>query len=380
MATEGERADQVSRRKLEHLELALNGNVDGPNGAWWDDVWLIHDCLPEIDLADVDLSTSFLGQELHAPLWIAGMTGGHERAAELNARLARASQRHGIAMGLGSQRAGLAAERLMDTYRIARQAAPEAVLVANIGAPQLVPQQGSPALTLEDVGRLIEALDAQGLAIHLNALQEMVQPEGDRNARGVLSAIQRVIRAIGVPVLMKETGAGISRERAHDLVDAGVAAIDVGGAGGTSMARIEGARGSDATGQPSSLSHALDGWGIPTAASILEARGCGVPIIATGGVRSGLDAARAIALGAQAVGVGRPFLSAANEGEEALDAAIGEFLRELRAALFLSGCATPDELRLRGAVILGNLRSWAEQRGLNSPFVSSVASPVPTNT
>lgn len=364
MTTDPDGADQVSRRKLEHLDLALQSGMEGPTGAWWDDVRLIHDCLPEIDFSDVDLTTPFLGQTLHAPLWITGMTGGHPRATELNARLARAAERHGIAMGLGSQRAGLQSEALMDTYRVARRTAPTAVLVANIGAPQLIGQDGTPPLTVGTVRSLVDVLEAQGLAIHLNALQEIVQPEGDRRARGALGAIKTVVESIGIPVLAKETGAGIARERARDLKNAGVAAIDVGGAGGTSMVRIEGARGGVQGAPHSSLARTFDSWGIPTAASVLEVKNCGLPVVATGGVRSGLDAARAIALGAHAVGVGRPFLAAAQEGEDILEAAISSFLHELRAALFLTGSATPHALRGRGALLFGNLLHWARQRDL----------------
>ncbi len=364
MDTDGEAAARVSRRKLEHLELALNGGVEGPTGPGWEDVCLIHDCLPEIDLGDVELTTDFLGHALRAPLWITGMTGGHQRAGVINARLAVAAERHGLAMGLGSQRAGLSTESLMASYQSAREAAPSAILLANIGAPQLIAQDGHPALTIRDLQRIIDSISAQGLAIHLNFLQEMVQPEGDRNARGCLAAIGEVAAALDVPVLAKETGAGISRQRAVSLRGAGMAAIDVGGAGGTSMVRIEGARARQNQHSRAPYAQTFEGWGIPTAASVLEARDCGVPVIATGGIRSGLDAAKALALGAHAVGVGLPFLTAANESEAALDEAIGQFLGELRVALFLSGSASPAEIAAQGAVLFGNLRAWAMQRGL----------------
>ena len=361
--THQDKGARISRRKLEHLELSLHEDVQGPVGPGWQDVWLVHDCLPEMSLDDVNLTTAFLGQKLRAPLWITGMTGGHARAATINARLAAAAERHGLAMGGGSQRAGLVSASLMATYRAAREAAPAALLVANIGAPQLVEQGDVPPLSMEDVRRLVEAIEAQGLAIHLNFLQEVMQPEGDRNARGCLRAIEQVVANIPVPVLVKETGAGISRERALALKRTGVAAIDVAGSGGTSMARIEGLRAAAENPVQARLARTFDRWGIPTAAAVLETRGCGLPVIATGGVRSGLDAARAIALGAHAVGVGRPFLKAACDGEAVLDDAIDQFVEELRTALFLTGCASPAALRERGAVILGDLRDWAEQRG-----------------
>lgn len=354
----------ISNRKLEHLELALRGDVEADLGLGWHEVRLIHNCLPEINLSDVDLRTTFLGQSVSAPVWITGMTGGHERATRINRRLALAAERHGLPMGLGSQRAGLVDPSLIATYRVARDVAPQAVLIANIGAPQLVQQGTSTPLTLDEIRAIVDSVDAQALAIHLNFLQETVQPEGDRSARGVLAAIHAVVRGVGVPVMAKETGAGISREQARSLQQAGVAAIDVGGAGGTSMVKIEGARdGQDSNGH-SSVAAAFGQWGIPTTASILETRGCGVPVIATGGVRTGVDAARAIALGASAVGVGRPFLVAADEGEAELDRAIDRFTSELRSALFLTGSRTPAELQRQGAVVLGELASWKSQRGL----------------
>lgn len=362
--TDVERVNQISGRKLEHLELALQGDAEANNGLNWSEVRLLHNCLPEIDLAEVDMRTDFLGQTLSVPLWITGMTGGHERAARINRRLAVAAERHGLAMGLGSQRAGLVDPGLMATYRVARDAAPRAILVANIGAPQLVQQGSDPPLSIDDVQAIVNGVEAQALAIHLNFLQEVVQPEGDRNARGVLAAISDVIRSVGVPVMAKETGAGIGREQARKLQEIGVAAIDVGGAGGTSMVKIEGARGGQRSNGHVSVVEAFTEWGIPTTASILEVRGCGVPIIATGGVRTGLDAARAIALGASAVGVGRPFLRAADAGEAVLDDALGRFIAELRSALFLTGCRTPRDLQKQGAVILGELAAWKLQRDL----------------
>lgn len=362
--THEERVDLISSRKLEHLELALRGNAEADLGLNWNQVLLIHNCLPEMDLADVNLDTDFLGHTLSAPIWITGMTGGHERAARINRRLAVAAERHGLAMGLGSQRAGLFDPALMATYRVARDAAPRAVLIANIGAPQLVTQGDTAGLEIDDIRAIVDSVEAQALAIHLNFLQEMVQPEGDRNARGVLDAIAEVVRSVGVPVMAKETGAGVSREQAEKLRQAGVAAIDVGGAGGTSMVKIEGAREGQRSNGHVSVAEAFGRWGIPTAASILETRHCGVPIIATGGVRSGVEAARAIALGASAVGVGLPFLMAADAGETELEVEIQRFVTELRGALFLTGSRTPEELQARGVVVLGDLASWKEQRGL----------------
>lgn len=360
----GDAAARISQRKLEHLELTLTEHVEGPVGPGWDDVRLVHDCLPEVGLDEVSLDIPFLGGHLHAPVWITGMTGGHERAALLNSRLARAAEKFGLAMGLGSQRAALVDESLNRTYRAARDAAPRAFLIANIGAPQLVRQGNSKPLGFADLERLVDSIGAQALAVHLNFLQEMMQPEGDRNARGCLAAIESVARCLPIPVMVKETGAGISREGAERLRAIGVAAIDVGGAGGTSMVRIEGLRARDGEGALSPIAATFESWGIPTAASVLETRGVGLPIVATGGVRSGLDAARALALGAHAVGVGRPFLMAAAESEEALESAIERFIHELRVAMFLTGSRSVADMRRQTPVLAGDIRAWAEQRGL----------------
>jgi isopentenyl-diphosphate delta-isomerase len=290
--------------------------------------------------------------------------GGHEQAARINRGLAVAEERHGLAMGLGSKRAGLVDPSLMATCRAARDAASGAILVGNIGAPQLVRQGDIPPLGIDDIQAIVNGVEAQALAIHLNFPQEVVLPAGDRSASDVLTAIGEVVRAVGVPVMVKETGAGIMREQACKLQQFGVAAIDVGGAGDTGMVKIERARGGQQSNGHVSVAEAFGERVIPTTASILKARGCGVPMITTGGVRAGVDAARAIALGASAVGVGLPFLIPADAGEAALDGAIEHFSAELRSALFLTGSRTPRDLQVKGAVVLGELAAWKMQCGL----------------
>jgi isopentenyl-diphosphate Delta-isomerase len=354
----------IERRKADHLRLSASADVDALAGPGWEDLRLVHEALPEIDQCDVDLSVTFLGRRLAAPLLIAGMTGGHRTAHAVNAVLARAAERHGLAMGVGSQRAALRRQDLAYTYTVVRDQAPTAVLIANIGAPQLVDQDDAPALTRAEVQSAIDMIRADALAIHLNFLQESVQPEGERRAAGCADAIRAVASYVGVPIVAKETGAGISRSTACRLRELGVRALDVGGVGGTSFAAVEGLRAA-AQGEASGerLGEVLRDWGIPTPVSVIGALAAGLPVVATGGIRSGLDAAKALALGATLVGVARPLLQAALEGDAAVEAWITEFLLGLRTVMFLTGSADLAALRDKPRVLTGATREWTRQLG-----------------
>src|SRR5919199_5659859 len=359
--------DPIEARKAEHLRVTATQDVNTRVTAGWADVHLVHEALPEIDLDQVDLSLELFGRGLQAPLVLAAMTGGHALALEVNAVLARAAERYGLAMGVGSQRAGLRRPELAHTYAVVRENAPTALLIGNIGAAQLIEQASGPAFGVEDARRAVAMIRADALAVHLNFLEESVQVEGDRRARGCSEALQRVVQEVGVPVIAKETGAGLSQTTALRLRDLGVAALDVGGVGGTSFAAIEGLRAAERGDERTRrLGEALRDWGIPTAVSVVAARSTGLPLIATGGVRSGLDAAKALALGARAVGVARPLLTAALEGEAAVDAWIAQFLAELRTVLFLTGSPTAMELRRKPLVVLGETRAWLEGLGLSA--------------
>ena len=349
--------DLIEQRKADHLRLTAEQDVEASRGAGWEDIHLVHEALPEIDQCAIDLSVSFLGRRLRAPLLIAGMTGGHSTAHAVNAVLARAAERHGLAMGVGSQRAALRRQDLAYTYTVVREQAPSAYLIANIGAPQLIAQGASPPLTIDEVQDAVDMIRADALAVHLNFLQESVQPEGERQAHGCAKAIRGVVRHVRVPVIAKETGAGISRETALRLRDIGVRALDVGGVGGTSFAAVEGLRGAERLGE------VLRDWGIPTPVSLLGANVSGLPLIATGGVRNGLDAAKALALGATLVGVARPLLQAALQGDAAVDEWVNQFLGELRTVLFLTSAHDTEALRAKGRVVTGATRDWASQLG-----------------
>ena len=352
--------DQIVGRKADHMRLATADAAIAPRGPGFDDVSFVHDALPEVDFERLDPSVMFLGRRLSLPLVIASMTGGHPDGGRVNAALARVAERHGLAMGVGSQRAALREPALADTYGIARREAPTAFLMANVGAPQLVAQGDAPPLTIDEVKRLIEMIAADAVIVHLNALQELIMPEGDRRAFGWLAAIERLVAAMPLPVVAKETGGGVSEPVARRLAEAGVAAIDVGGLGGTSFAAIEGLR-ADEQGdrRGSELAARFAAWGIPTAASVALAARAGIPIVATGGIRSGLDAARAIALGATAVGVARPLLQAVLDGgDAAVDAWLARFREELLATQFLTGSATIAELARAPVVLTGATERW----------------------
>ena len=327
-------------RKAAHLAIVADQDVESRAlRAGWDRIRFAHRALPELDADAIDLRTRFLGNELAAPLVIAGMTGGSPRAGIVNERLAVVAQELGLGMGLGSQRAMLEAPELAPTFQV-RAVAPDILLLANIGAVQL-----NYGVTIDAVRHLIDAVGADALAVHLNVLQEMVQPEGDRNWAGLLDKIGALIEALAVPVIVKETGCGVDATTARRLLDLGISAIDVGGAGGTSWGWIEGFRAADPERQ--AIGATFRDWGTPTADALRAvAAACpGLPLMATGGVRTGLDVAKAVALGATVAGMALPFFRAADRSQEDALAFGRRIIEEVRIAAVCSGAATLHALR-----------------------------------
>jgi isopentenyl-diphosphate delta-isomerase len=327
-------------RKADHLRICLEEDVQfRQNTNGFERYRFIHTCLPELALSEIDIRTTFLGKSLDAPLLISSMTGGTEQAKIINYRLAEIAQAYQLAMGVGSQRIAVEKPELADTFAV-RSLAPDILLFANLGAVQLNYTYG-----LEQCLRAIEILAADALILHLNPLQECIQPHGDTNFKGLLDKIHNLCIKLPVPVIAKEVGNGISATMAQKLLEAGVSAIDVAGAGGTSWAKVESERAK--TPLQRQLGKTFADWGIPTAECIADIRQLEptVPLIASGGLRNGLEVAKAIALGADLAGLALPFLQAASQSLEALHEAVQLLMAEITTVLFCTGNATLSALR-----------------------------------
>ncbi len=327
-------------RKLEHLRINLQEDVQfraTTNGL--ERYRFIHQALPNLALDEVDLASVFFKKKLRAPFLISSMTGGADQADRINQTLAAAAQATGIAMGLGSQRAAIEDESLAYSYQV-RRVAPDILLFANLGAVQL-----NYTYSIDQCRRAVEMIGADALILHLNAIQEAVQSGGNTNWKDLLIKIEKVCRALPVPVIGKEVGFGISEDAARQLAGAGVAAIDVAGAGGTSWAAVEAQRAPSASLRQ--LAEAFWDWGIPTAESLERARrgAPALPLIASGGIRDGVEAAKCIALGAALVGYASPMLKLADIGVEAAIEGIRLIQAELRVAMFGIGAANLDALK-----------------------------------
>ena len=346
-----EAANEIGSRKNAHLAICAERDVEHRRSTLLDQVYLLHDSLPELAISDVDLSVEFFGRRLQAPIVISGMSGGTDNGRELNRAMATAAQKFGLAMGVGSQRAMLVSPDTVDTFRV-REVAPDIPLFANLSCVQ------ARNVGIERVAELVESIRADAICIHLNPAQELVQDEGDRDFRGCLDAIAELVDALHVPTIVKETGCGLSPATLTRLAAVGIEWVDTAGAGGTSWTGIEGMRGGT---RQRSLGEALREWGIPTAASIAYARRAGLGTIASGGIRTGLDAARAIALGADAVGLALPFLRAFAAGgtAEVLRAAAA-LVESLQSIAMLVGAPSVAALQEAPRVIGPELRPWLD--------------------
>jgi isopentenyl-diphosphate delta-isomerase len=341
--------NRTETRKIEHLDICLKQEVE-KGSPLFEDVHLVHQALPETDLEEIDTSCEFFGKKLRLPLMIAAITGGCEEGKRINDALAQVAEKKGIAFGVGSQRAMIENPALTPTFSV-RSAAPSVLFLGNIGITAL---KQVPA---DRVARAMEAIEADGLCVHINPAQEIFQNEGDNDFSGCLTALETLCASVRFPVVGKEVGNGISRESAERLKAAGVRAIDVGGLGGTSWTLIDSLR----SGKDSSRYRE---WGIPTAAAILEAK-VGLPVIATGGLRSGLHMAKAIALGADLCGIALPFLRIlAKDGIPGVEHFVDGLERDFRYALFLTGCKNTDALRSTNIILGTRLKEWVEQRNL----------------
>lgn len=340
---------EIEQRKLSHLDLCAEQDVESHRATLLGEVQLLHDSLPELSYDEVDPSIELLGRRLQAPLLISGMTGGATRATEINRALAMAAQKCGLGMGVGSQRAMLLHPELTDTYRV-RDVAPDILLLANIGAVQ------ARDAGVERVSRLVGDIGADALCVHLNPAQELVQDEGDRDFRGCCDAIEDLVQELRLPVVVKETGCGLSKGALARIRELGVRSVDVSGAGGTTWTGVEALRGSRRQRQ---LGLELREWGIPTAPSIVWAREAGLDPIASGGLRRSIDIVRSLALGAVAASVALPFLRAFHAGGEREVLETAEVLTEgVRALMLLTGVRRPHELEQLPRVLGPNLAAW----------------------
>lgn len=334
----------IGARKTDHIRINLEEDVRSGLTTGLERYRFTHRALPELDLDAVDLGQELFGRRLWSPLLISSMTGGAAEAGAVNQALAEAAQATRIAMGVGSQRAAIEHPDVTTTFQV-RRFAPDILLLANLGAVQLNYGYG-----VEHCRRAVEMIEADVLILHLNALQEAVQPEGNTRFAGILGRIEAVCRALPVPVIAKEVGWGFSAQDARRLADAGVAAIDVAGAGGTSWSQVEMHRAQDPAQRR--LAAAFIDWGIPTADAILNVRQAApqMLVIASGGLRSGVDIAKCIALGARLGGMAGPFLKAAVRSPQTVVDVIGELRREIQICMFASGAGNLDELQQNGLI------------------------------
>jgi isopentenyl-diphosphate Delta-isomerase len=344
-----------AQRKLDHLRICATRDVRARGVSTGLRRFRLEHCaLPELDLHSVDLATSFLDHRLRAPLLISALTGGTQRARSVNRNLAAAAQAHGIAMCVGSQRAGLESSGQARTYQV-RDVAPDILLLANVGAVQLNYGYG-----LDHCRRAVEMIGADALVLHLNPLQEAIQPDGNTDFSGLLKRIEGICQALAVPVLVKEVGWGLSGTVAVRLAQAGVCALDVAGAGGTSWSEVERYRAR--TDLQRQVAEDLAGWGIPTADCIIQVRRAlpRIPLIASGGIETGPDTAVAIALGADLVGMARNLLSPALESAQSVSEVLTRWSESLRITMFAAGTASIAALKKTGVVANGQVSGGPE--------------------
>ena len=346
---------RIEGRKADHINICLEQKVS-TDYRYWDDIRLIHEALPEVDYDEIDTSAYVLGKKLSFPFIVTAITGGFEGAKKINANIAEACAELGIGMGVGSERAAIEGVD-KESYAVIKDY-DVPLVIGNVGAPQLIDQKGKRKFTSEDVALARDIIDADYMAVHLNYLQEAVQPEGDMKAKGCYDAIRSLAREF--PLIVKETGAGMSPRTIERLSGIGIEAIDIGGAGGTSFSAIEMYRAEAAqNGLKQELGYTYFDWGIPAPVSLMSAE-TDIPLIASGGILTGLDVARSIALGAVAAGGAYVILHEAVESADAVKKVLTLMMEEFRTAMMLTGSKNVEELANADYVVLGETRQWIE--------------------
>ena len=347
--------DIIGERKADHIEVSLKENVQAKNvTTGFEDVTLVHRAMPEIDRDQIELSTTVFGYKFSAPLFVGAMTGGTPDAKKINAIIAQAVEELGLGMGVGSQRIAIDNPEVADSFSVVREKAPTAFVLANIGGPQLVTKYG-----VAEAKKAVEMVKANVLAIHLNPLQEAVQPEGDTDYSNLLQKIRKLVQDLDVPVIVKETGAGISAEDAAMLETAGVAGIDVAGVGGTSWAGVEYYRAKARNDECSQkLGETFWDWGMPSAASLVETvNSVNLPIIASGGIRTGIDVVKSLALGASLASATFPFLGSATKDSEDVKKTLMYFVEEVKKRHVPCRCQFRSKTAKRSSCI-----NWQNRR------------------
>lgn len=352
---------KTKKRKGDHIRICINEDVQAHSvKTGLNDVILVHRSIPRVSLEDVDLSIKVFNHDFSAPIIIEAMTGGTKKGAKINAALAESAEAFGLGMGVGSQRAAIENPNLAYTFKIARKKAPNAFLIANLGASQIE------EYNLKKIKRAIDMIEADALALHLNPLQEVIQPEGTPHHSKLLEKIEEVVANLSIPLIVKETGAGIAFEEAQLLSKIGVKAIDVAGAGGTSWAAVESYRARELGDQLHlGLGKTFWDWGIPTAVSVVEvSQSVNLEVIASGGLRSGVDIAKVLSLGADFAGFAFPLLKPAVEGT--VKEYLQKLVQELRMVMFLVGSKSIWELKSSSVIIVGKTAQWLDARGFKT--------------
>ncbi|MGC8564867.1 MAG: type 2 isopentenyl-diphosphate Delta-isomerase [Thermoplasmata archaeon] len=348
----------IENRKADHVNIVLEKNVNAHHN-YWDDIYLIHQALPEINYDEIDLSTDFLGRRLKYPIIIESMTGGFPEAKKLNETMAKVAAELQIGMGVGSERVIIKNRDVLDSFSIIKDY-DIPLRIANIGAPQLVNQKNDPPFSDEELSFILESLNAHFLDIHLNFLQEVVQPEGDRNAKGIEQRLHSVCR--NFPIIIKETGAGIDFNTGLRLKRAGAFAIDIAGLSGTSFAAVEHYRAQELGDRKRErLGLTFWDWGIPSPVSVMQNKNLNMKIIASGGIRNGLDAARAFAIGADMVGMAGHVIKFASQGYPQLLEEMRTIIEELKSAMFLTGSRNIESMQKKKYIVSGQLKEWLSQ-------------------
>ncbi|TFF88686.1 MAG: type 2 isopentenyl-diphosphate Delta-isomerase [Promethearchaeota archaeon] len=353
----------IKNRKDEHILLVSTENVESNKTTWLEHAKFVHNGLPELNLTDIKLSCDLLGKKISAPVIIGAITGGTELAKKINTTLAKAAQKYNIPMMVGSQRAILRHPEAKESFSIVRKSAPDIPIIGNIGIAQVAVSKN-----LDYIQELIDNIDADALAIHLNLIQEVIQPEGDNTFAGALEKIEEIKDQYNIPIIIKETGCGISKEVAERLVDLGVDIIDVSGVGGTSWAAVEYYRAKKQKEKSKmELGKVYWDWGIPTAASIIEVssvfkKQSSTKIIGSGGIRNGVDIAKTLRLGADFAALARPFLMVALEGQKSIYEFIEQTIKELKIAMLLAKSRNIEELKKAPIVIQSSLKEWLKAR------------------